>query len=270
MKNKQHNHAESQKAGRNLASEAPQKNTSTEQQDNQQGKGPPVELSAEQEIGIMRTSQANLLKAMEDPVIFEAFLLQEKRAIVGRDHAVFLRNLRLRPEQKKQFIDLLAEKAMAGVQATYLADISSRIVENGEELRASLAVRNAAKADAEAEISGKIAALLGEELNARYLDFIQSKNSWKEMDKFALNVDPTAPPLSDDQKAKVVNLLKTSEVKNIAKLGDKMNEVLSADQMAAYRRYVHEEDLLALAKETRKAVFQKSDALRQELENSQK
>jgi hypothetical protein len=45
-----------------------------------------------------------------------------------------------------------------------------------------------------------------------------------------------------------------------------MKEILSSDQIAAYQGYAHEESLLAKAKETRKLIAQKTDALRKEFE----
>jgi hypothetical protein len=241
-----------------MNSDSPTKNVATEKKDGHEGGNMPVELSFEQELELMQTRQSEYLKAIEDPIIFKAFLAQEKRAIIGRN-GVFLRNQTLSPEQKKLLIDILAERNILSLQAAYLADLSAKDPLDS----AALSTRKAAKAGIEAEFAEKTAAILGDELAARYEDFTHSEKLWKEMDKFALNMDPTASLLSDEQKIKIINLLKQLEIKNITELGDSMNAVLSPDQMIAYQRYVEEERLLSKARETKKMFNEKIETLTQ-------
>jgi hypothetical protein len=213
------NHAGTGKAGQNQVSEAPFQNMPTERQDGQQGKITPVEISLEQEIEIMNMGRTDLLKAIEDPDIYEGFLTQEKRAII-KQYATFLSNQALNPEQKKRFVDTLAEQKMLELHASNQVFVSAPLpAMDKAALDAVLSLRRAVIAEIEGEFSGKITAILGDELTARYQDFTKSEKLWKEMDKFSLNMDPTAPLFSDEQKIQIVDLLKTSETKTIMELG---------------------------------------------------
>jgi RNA polymerase sigma factor (sigma-70 family) len=142
-----------------------------------------------------------LAKMMDDPTMKD-FMRQQTLDNIKRQYAPLLKKLNLTPEESGKFMKLLTENALKNL------DVTSAMMRGDMDKTQIGQDRIKDQKDVDAQLQ----ALLGEPRYAQYQDYTASLPARAQLDMFKTQFNDN--PLSDDQNAKLLDVMKIETKKN--------------------------------------------------------